>query len=181
MPLVKRTDKGSPLSIEEMDGNLDYLATNLSGSTVTISGSVNLSGSLSVNGTQVGSSYKVYTALLTQTSTNAPTAEVLENTLGADIVWSRSQAGYYIGTLAGAFIAGKTLVGPTGEPASSKNLAYPIINSAFGGPGSLYGYLSFGRLDNDSVYLLSTDATSEIAELSSIYQGSIQVNIKVYN
>lgn len=32
-------------------------------------------------------SYKVYTALLTQTGTNAPVATVLENTLGVDLEW----------------------------------------------------------------------------------------------
>lgn len=45
--------------------------------------------------------YKVYTALLTQTGTNAPTAEVLENTLGGDIVWIRDDVGYYIGEFSG--------------------------------------------------------------------------------
>ena len=42
--------------------------------------------------------YKVYTALLTQSGTNAPVATVLENTLGYDIVWSRLNAGGYIAT-----------------------------------------------------------------------------------
>ena len=47
--------------------------------------------------------YKVYTALLTQTSTNAPTAIVLENTLGGNIVWTRTAIGAYYGTLTGFF------------------------------------------------------------------------------
>ncbi len=48
--------------------------------------------------------YKSYVALLSQTGTNDPTAVVLENTLGGDIVWTRSlSAGQYIGTLNGAF------------------------------------------------------------------------------
>lgn len=42
--------------------------------------------------------YKVYTALLSQTGTNAPVAIVLENTLGATITWTRSMAGQYFGT-----------------------------------------------------------------------------------
>ena len=37
--------------------------------------------------------YKVYTALLTQSGTNAPVATVLENTLGGEIVWSRINPG----------------------------------------------------------------------------------------
>ena len=66
-----------------MDGNLTYLES-------------------------MGRPYKVYTALLTQTGTNAPVATVLENTLGGDIVWSRNSEGDYSLTLTGAFILDKT-------------------------------------------------------------------------
>lgn len=52
--------------------------------------------------------YKIYTATLTQSSTAAPTAEVLENTLGGTLVWTRSGAGTYVGTLANAFSLTKT-------------------------------------------------------------------------
>ncbi|KUJ60886.1 hypothetical protein AR687_15890 [Flavobacteriaceae bacterium CRH] len=54
------------------------------------------------------SSYNVYTALLTQSGTNAPVAIVLENTLGGEIVWSYDAAGTYSGKLAGAFTDLKT-------------------------------------------------------------------------
>ena len=54
--------------------------------------------------------YKVYTALLTQSGTNAPTATVLENTLGGTVVWSREAAGFYNATLVGAFTLNKTTV-----------------------------------------------------------------------
>lgn len=40
--------------------------------------------------------YKVYTALLTQTGTNAPVATVIENTLGATITYERAYAGAYL-------------------------------------------------------------------------------------
>lgn len=53
--------------------------------------------------------YKVYTALLTQSGTSAPTATVLENTIGS-IVWSRTSTGYYKATLTGAFTVNKTAV-----------------------------------------------------------------------
>jgi hypothetical protein len=46
--------------------------------------------------------YSVYTALLTQIGTGAPTAVVLANTIGS-IVWTRSSEGYYLATLEGAF------------------------------------------------------------------------------
>jgi hypothetical protein len=44
---------------------------------------------------------KRYSAKLTQTGTAAPVATVLENTLGGTLVWTRSSAGVYVGTLAG--------------------------------------------------------------------------------
>ena len=47
--------------------------------------------------------YKVYTALLTQSETDAPVATVLENTLGGEVVWSREGVGVYLATLTGAF------------------------------------------------------------------------------
>jgi hypothetical protein len=53
--------------------------------------------------------YKVYTALLTQEGENAPTAIVLENTLG-NITYSRSASGFYTVNLSGAFTLNKTFV-----------------------------------------------------------------------
>lgn len=59
--------------------------------------------------------FRSYVASLTQTGTAAPAATVLEDTLSDDpddpsIVWTRSGAGVYLGTLAGKFLAGKTFV-----------------------------------------------------------------------
>lgn len=51
--------------------------------------------------------YKVYTALLTQSGTSAPTATVLQNNLGA-IVWSYVNVGTYRATLTGVFLEAKT-------------------------------------------------------------------------
>lgn len=53
---------------------------------------------------------KRYVANLTQTAGNAPIATVLENDLGAAIVFTRTSAGLYVATLAGAFAVGKTIV-----------------------------------------------------------------------
>jgi len=60
--------------------------------------------------------YKVYSALLTQSGTDAPVATVLENTLG-DVVWSRGAEGYYICTSNGLFTIDKT--GVFIEPSSN--------------------------------------------------------------
>jgi hypothetical protein len=53
--------------------------------------------------------YKKYVALLTQSGTDAPTAIVLENTIG-DIVWTYYSTGEYLGTLANAFTEDKTFL-----------------------------------------------------------------------
>jgi hypothetical protein len=53
-----------------------------------------------------------YTALLTQSGTNAPVATVLENDLGGTVVWTRNNTGVYFGTLAGAFLADKFFAFP---------------------------------------------------------------------
>ena len=62
--------------------------------------------------TSGAASYLVYTALLTQSGTDAPVATVLENTLGGTVVWSYSDVGSYLGTLTGAF-TGNVIAMPT--------------------------------------------------------------------
>jgi hypothetical protein len=53
--------------------------------------------------------YTKYIALISQSSTSAPTVIELENTIGP-IVWSRNSTGIYYGTLTGAFTLDKTYV-----------------------------------------------------------------------
>lgn len=58
-----------------------------------------------------GSAPKTYRALVTQVSTDAPTAIVLENTFGEELVWTYNDVGKYILTSAnGNFVDGKTFV-----------------------------------------------------------------------
>jgi len=76
--------------------------------------------------------YKVYTALLSQTGTSAPTATVLENTLGGTVVWTRSTIGQYVGTLTGAFTDQKTIIfvnrSNPSATAFDTNMAANVIN-----------------------------------------------------
>lgn len=58
---------------------------------------------------------KVYRALVTQSSTSAPTATVLENSLGGTVVWARGSTGTYTATLAAAFTTDKTFVMSSGS------------------------------------------------------------------
>ena len=68
---------------------------------------------------------KTYRALVSQSGTAAPTATVLENSLGGTVVWARGSAGTYTGTLTGAFTSAKTFImqpGETGTIAAIKNV-----------------------------------------------------------
>ncbi|MBK8468145.1 MAG: hypothetical protein IPL32_20210 [Chloracidobacterium sp.] len=49
------------------------------------------------------SGVKIYRASLSQAGTGAPTAVVVENTLGGTLVWTRNSIGSYRATLTGAF------------------------------------------------------------------------------
>jgi hypothetical protein len=54
--------------------------------------------------------YTLWEGTLTQTSNGNPTVNAIKNSLPAPIVFTRNSAGDYIGTLVGAFTAGKTVV-----------------------------------------------------------------------
>ena len=54
--------------------------------------------------------YDTYVALLSQTGTSTPSASVAHNTFSSTIVWTRTSAGKYIGTLTGAFPVNKTII-----------------------------------------------------------------------
>lgn len=88
----------------------------------------------------LGQGVKVYRALLTQTSTNAPVATVLGNTLGGTVVWTYNEVGLYTGTLAGAFTTTKTCLPPVNASAS--------LDGA-----STFIETSFFRADADSIKL----------------------------
>ncbi len=62
--------------------------------------------------------YKVYTALLSQTGTNAPIATVLENTLGFIPVWTRNAEGNYGVTEVNGYPLDKTTLMVTSYPDS---------------------------------------------------------------
>jgi hypothetical protein len=72
----------------------------------------NLTVTNTLNGRAVSDilpTYTKYIALISQSSTSAPTVIELENTIGP-IVWTRNSTGIYYGTLTGAFTFDKTYV-----------------------------------------------------------------------
>jgi hypothetical protein len=96
--------------------------------------------------------YKVYTALLTQTGTNAPVAIVLENTLGGPITFERGGVGGYNAVSVGnLFTLDKTVVfNSSGQmvgtynfyPANTSRVALNNVNVAGVGADSLMQKLS---------------------------------------
>jgi hypothetical protein len=76
---------------------------------IRVRGAAQFDGALSKRGQPVPA-FKEYAALLTQNDEGAPIATVIVNTLGGEIIWTRTGEGNYVGTLAGAFTLNKTLI-----------------------------------------------------------------------
>ena len=72
--------------------------------------------------------YKVYSALLSQNGTSDPVATIMQNTLGANIVWTRTSTGVYLGTCTGQLTVDKTVIF-TQANTSLIGLIYPSINT----------------------------------------------------
>ena len=116
----------------------------------------------------VGVGVKIYEAILVQSGGDAPVATVLNNTLGAPIVFTRSAAGQYIGTLVGAFTANKRLISITGGSLIGLNLEDDRISYFFNDTDS-FGIQTFRQL---------TDTTTSAGEDDLMYETNIL--IKVY-
>lgn len=106
---------------------------------------------------------KVYRALLTQSSTNAPVATVLENTLGGTVVWTRDDIGSYFATLAGAFTANKT---------------FPRTQIAYPADALSSGFIGINWASANVVRVTSADGTLNLAD--DIMTTNTPVEILVY-
>lgn len=104
--------------------------------------------------------YKTYTALISQSGTSAPIAEVLENTLSGGISWIYGGVGFYYGTLSGAFTDLKT---------------HAIIS---GGLGIGADIVKIGRISNNTVMITVADNSG--GALDGVIS-SASIEIKVYN
>src|SRR3989304_5031810 len=106
--------------------------------------------------------YKVYSALLSQSGTDAPTVIILENTIG-DIVWTRDDIGAYLGTFANAFTLDKTFYYVLGKFVSGLSTVAPMLQ----------------RNDVNSMRLYSSDYFSgnDIDDVLS----NTPIEIRVYN
>lgn len=110
--------------------------------------------------TQYPHKYKVYTALLNQSGTDAPVATVLENTLDKDIYLTYNGVGTYeLVSDAGAFILGKTFL--------SINKPFYITRSAD-------IYTNNANIIYINIYDLGLEANDAM-------EGSVNIEIRVYN
>ena len=94
--------------------------------------------------------YKKYVALLTQSGTDAPTAIVLENTIG-DIVWTYSSLGEYLGILTNAFTEDKTFLFAYILPTSVIKIERNNVNQINVGTTDNLGAKTNGLLNNTSI------------------------------
>jgi len=121
-----------------------------------------------IMGTKIASNWKpngvkVYRALLTQASTDDPTAKVLENTLGGTVVLARSGAGTYTLTLEGAFTADKT---------------FAIIGNLDGAVGSVAEMAKIERTSADVLTITTADVQG--TSLADALMTDTPVEILVY-
>jgi len=101
----------------------------------------------------------VYTALLDQTASGAPSATVLQNTLGGTVVWARSSTGVYTATLSSAFDINKTWFTSPAPHGSPTAVNYRLTHTS-----------------SSVVTLTTSDSVYSVAELG----GRLSVEIRVY-
>lgn len=107
--------------------------------------------------------YKVYTALLTQSGTTAPTAIVLENTLGGTVSFSYSAVGSYTATVSGSVLtSGKTL---TSLLLGNSTAAVRVLRAS--------------RLNGTTVNIQTWDSTVTLA--NDVINSEAIFEIRVYN
>ena len=108
VPIIKYTDTESMYFVKDLDNLYDIKSRSELLLNITIDNLEAIGGG---NSEPVDPRpYKVYTALLTQSSADAPVAKVLENTLGELPIWTRVNRGRYrLTSPSGMFDNNKTI------------------------------------------------------------------------
>lgn len=109
--------------------------------------------------------YKIYSALLTQSGTDAPVPTVLENTIG-NIVWTRGGAGIYAGTLTGAFITDKTALFIQKDNRTNTGIS----------PGKGTEKIIFNDEDTNNIYIYTYGDVGD-AEDGVLYKLTIEIRV----
>jgi hypothetical protein len=123
----------------------------------------NLRVTETINGSPISEilpTYKKYVALLSQSGTNAPTAIILENTIG-DIIFNYIAVGVYEAVLVGQFLANKTwVIGGSADISA--------------GTGD-FATLDIKRFDDDTITLTTFDNFSPSNNM--LFDTSIEIRI----
>lgn len=142
-----------------MNGISNVSVTNSSGITVTESNVTYNNGIKTLNNV----SYKKYVALLSQTGSNAPTANVLETTMSSGITTSYDSTGVYKLISNGEFTIGKTIV-----------LSTPTRSDAF---------IAIVQSSASELYINTKDITSDTPFIPSANDllDNTTIEIRVYS
>jgi hypothetical protein len=130
-----RDEQLTPSYAGQIDSNQSLQWGSSNQAKISRTGSINTSDSIHATGdvssaanvlNQFGAvqPYKVYVALLTQSSTSAPVATVLQNTIGT-ITWVRNSTGNYSATSSALFTTNKTWV----MIQHTNDANYPIVGT----------------------------------------------------
>lgn len=124
-------------------------------------------------------SYKIYTALLTQSGTASPVATILENSFDNTPIWTRDSLGTYIMTSTGIYENGKTFIPGVSLAEDGSSFTYIMVGSA----GSLVGQYTFYYGSANEIYLETQDNAGDPIEFSSLFENgtSIPFEIRKYN
>ena len=107
--------------------------------------------------------YDVYTALITQSGSDAPVATVLENTFNTSLTWTRTGTGTYS-------------IGATGSFPVSGTFCHATMHSVNQGSE---GHVTFGQLSNDTCRL-KVYTSSSFEEVDN-FNKPISIEIRTYN
>lgn len=153
-PIIYLTDTESSYFIDDIDSKLERVNSE----TVAI---ITMDDLISLGSGTGGDSrpYKVYTALLNQSGTDAPVATVLENTLGGDVIWSYSSIGIYNAVTNGFFTLNKT-IGFFSYSLSQGDEIFMTVKST----------------DINTIELINRTSTTSVQDM---FSG--QIEIRVYN
>ena len=115
--------------------------------------------------------YKVYTALLTQSGTDAPVATVLENTFNETFTFTRMGPGMYnIVSANNAFTTGKTFV--IMQAITTFTSGNPVLNQYYNDETVPHpGYIQ----------IMTRDTSFNLAEATYALPNIIPIEIRVYN
>ena len=151
-----------------------YIVNNLSGQ--TLNGDLTINGDFIITGTTNIRPYKVYTALLTQSGTDAPVATVLENTLGV-ITLQRNELGDYSILSDNLFLDGKTFM-PQSFSFDAEQSVIPYADDS-----SINGHYSFWKTSEGDIKIFMYNNTGTFVEWSTALGTSFElpIEIRVYN